>query len=191
MVPIESETEKVRHCTEYILPDRLQTPSTLKQYEQRVLNSDGWSAVIACTHRRTARVYCRGHHRLHGVRTMHSTADMRKDIPSSSDRRRDSLPSTLWQAAWVLLAGGILGILTSVMYYRLFGAPEAWRQMDSTRIGGGIGEWWVGNQIADGRMSASGDGKGAFGGRRSLQSAELARLRQGGELALDLDTQIS
>lgn len=76
-----------------------------------------------------------------------------------------------------MCAGGIVGILMSLVYYRAFGAPRAWLDVKAR------GTWRVGEQTGR-RSSATGDASAESMGRRLQQDTGSLLLTQGGESVL-------
>lgn len=72
-----------------------------------------------------------------------------------------------------MCAGGIVGILMSLVYYRAFGAPRAWLDVKAR------GTWRVGEQTGR-RSSATGDASAESTGRRLQQDTGSLLLTQGG-----------
>lgn len=72
-------------------------------------------------------------------------------VESSSQmagRRRESTtrsPSVWSQAGWIMSAGGLLGVVMSVLYYRALGPPQFWIERDGLGAAGGrgAGSWWL------------------------------------------------
>lgn len=83
--------------------------------------------------------------------TLHS--DTRKAMddvcsPMSGRRRETTRPYSLWsQSARVMSAGGLLGVLMSVVYYRALGPPQSWVET-TVGQGGDRGSWWLGGRKA-------------------------------------------
>ena len=71
-------------------------------------------------------------------------AAMGDDYSPMSGRRRESTrPCSMWsQSARILWAGGLLGVLMSVVYYRALGPPQVW--VETVGRSGGGGSWWLG-----------------------------------------------
>ncbi|CAN0540499.1 unnamed protein product, partial [Laminaria digitata] len=99
---------------------------------------------------------------------------MGEGSPRVKERRRESRPSVLAQAGWVMCVGGIIGILMSLVYYRAFGAPLGWLD-DSAR-----GTWRVGEQTGRRSAAAMGDVSAGSKGRRLQEGAGSLLLTQGG-----------
>lgn len=63
--------------------------------------------------------------------------------PMSGRRRESTSPGSMWsQSARIMSAGGLLGVLMSVVYYRALGPPQVW--VENIGRGGGGGSWWLG-----------------------------------------------
>ncbi len=82
---------------------------------------------------------CTGSHLLLG------TGRMGEESCLLTGRRRESArPCSFWsQAAWVMLSGGVLGVLMSVVYYRALGPPWSWVERSGRGTGRGMGSWWL------------------------------------------------
>lgn len=76
-----------------------------------------------------------------------------------------------------MCAGGIIGILMSLVYYRAFGAPRTWLDVKAR------GTWRVGEQTGR-RSVATGDVSAESTGRRLQQDAGSLVLTRGGETVL-------
>lgn len=103
-----------------------------------------------------------------------------------TERRRESRPSVLSQAGWVMCAGGIIGILMSLVYYRAFGAPLTWLDARATWLDARARRtpWRVG-EGPGGRSAAATTTSdvlaGSAGIRRLLGATGSLLLTQGGE----------
>lgn len=58
-------------------------------------------------------------------------------------RREPTMQSSVWsQAGWVVSAGGVLGMILSVVYYRALGPPQLWVETAVRGGSGSVGSWW-------------------------------------------------
>lgn len=99
---------------------------------------------------------------------------MGKGSSTAADQRLERKHSILSQAAWVISAGGVLGVLMSVAYYRALGAPRAWQEIHT-------GAWRFGEQGVGDATAASSRAGGRRVTRNLMQSSGSPLLSQEGE----------
>lgn len=159
-------------CSEYMMAKRRATPppssvrmirqctTRSKKYNSRASSLGRGGAVVGhvqgrgCTYRRSTTPLQTTHRRptntavalrLQWIEVMGDGCS-----PMSGRRRESTRPYSVWsQSARVMSAGGLLGVLMSVVYYRALGPPQLWVETVGGRGGGG-GSWWLGGGKAGG-----------------------------------------